>query len=134
MTSNRPARRRLPEDNTGDLALIGAVPDRPRAVHDVDLSLGQWGLNLLKDAILSAYSHKAASLDMGMDKSLLTRQLDGDGHLSVRRVFLLPDFVICSWTGRIQTKYGVDDKAQRIERAMELIDKGRSMLAAEASR
>jgi hypothetical protein len=127
-------RRRLPEDNTGELALMGMVPKGQRGVNDVDLTAGQWGLDLLKEAIQSAYSHKAAALDMGMDKSLLTRQLDGDGHLSLRRVFVLPDYVIDSWAGRIKTKFGCDDKATRIERAMELIEKGRTMLAAEATK
>ena len=122
------------ESNAGDLPLIGAVPKGQRTVKDVDLAAGQWGLDLLKDAIQSAYSHKAAAIDMGMDKSLLTRQLDGDGHLSLRRVFLLPDYVLDSWAGRIKTKFGCDDKAVRIERAMELIEKGRTMLAAEASK
>lgn len=134
MTASVPSRRRLSEDNTGDLPLMGAVPQGQRGVNSVDLSAGQWGLDLLKEAINSAYSHKAAAIDMGMDKSLLSRQLDGDGHLSLRRVFVLPDYVICSWTGRIQTRFGVDDKAIRIERAMELIEKGRFMLAAEASK
>lgn len=134
MGSSISSRRRLPEDNTGELPLIGAVRDRQRGVNDVDLSAGQWGLDLLKEAIQFAYSHKAASIDMGMDKSLLTRQLDGDGHLSVRRVFLLPDYVVESWAGRIHSKFGKDDKATRIERGLELIEKGRSILAAEASK
>jgi len=132
--SSVPSRRRPTEDNRGDLPLIGAVHRGHHAVNDVDLSAGQWGLDLLKDAILSAYSHKAASIDMGMDKSLLTRQLAGDGHLSVRRVFVLPDYVLDSWAGRIKTRFGADDKAARLERAMELIEKGRSMLIAEASK
>lgn len=127
-------RRRLPEDNTGDLALMGAVPKGQRRVNSVDLDKGQWLLDLLKEAIESAYSHKAASIDMDMDKSLLSRQLAGDGHLSIRRVGVLPDYVIDSWAGRIKTKFGSDDKATRIERGMELIEKGRAMLAAEATK
>jgi hypothetical protein len=128
------ARRRLPEDNTGDLALIGAVPQGQRTVNGVDLTQGQWLLDLLKEAIDSAYTHKAAAIDMDIDKGQLTRQLSGDGHLALRRVGLLPDYVICSWVGRIQTRFGADDKAIRIERAMELIEKGRTMLAAEATK
>jgi AraC-like DNA-binding protein len=128
------ARRRPTEDNVGDLPLMGAVPQGQRAVNDVDLAKGQWILDLLKEAIDSAYQHKAAASDMGMDKSLLTRQLSGDGHLSLRRVGLLPDYVICSWAGRIQSRYGADDKAVRIERAMELIERGRTMLVAEAGK
>jgi hypothetical protein len=134
MSSITSARRRLSEDNTGDLPLIGEVRRGQRGVNDVDLSRGQWGLDLLKDAIQSAYSHKAAAIDMGMDKSLLTRQLDGDGHLSVRRVFVLPDYVVDSWAGRIKTQMGSDDKTTRIERGLELIEKGRAILAAEAAK
>jgi hypothetical protein len=127
-------RRRLQEDNTGDLALMGAVPRGQRAVNAVDLTQGQWLLDLLKEAIDSAYSHKAAAIDMDIDKGQLSRQLSGDGHLALRRVGLLPDYVIDSWAGRIKTKFGCDDKAVRIERAMELIEKGRTMLAAEATK
>jgi hypothetical protein len=134
MSPSSAVRRRLTEDNTGDLPLMGAVPQGQRTVNAVDLAAGQWLLDLLKEAINSAYSHKAAAIDMGMDKSLLTRQLDGDGHLSLRRIGLLPDYVITSWVGRIQSKYGADDKAARIERGMELIEKGRALLAAEASK
>lgn len=134
MSSSVASVRGRSEVKGGDLPLMGAVRDSPRGVNDVDLAAGQWILDLLKEAIDSAYSHKGASTDMGMDKSLLTRQLSGDGHLSLRRVGLLPDYVICSWAGRIQSRYGVDDKAIRIERAMEMIEKGRSMLAAEASK
>ena len=134
MGTSVPNRRRLTEVNNGDLPLIGAVREGQRGVNAVDLAAGQWILDLLKEAIGSACSHKAASSDMGMDKALLTRQLDGDGHLSLRRVGLLPDYVQCSFAGRIQSRYGVDDKATRIERAMELIDRGRSMLAAEATK
>jgi hypothetical protein len=134
MSSSSSVRRRLQEDNTGDLPLMGAVPKGQRGVNDVDLTGGQWVLDLLKEAIDSAYTHKAASLDMGMDKSLLTRQLAGDGHLSLRRVGLLPDYVVDSWAGRIKARFGADDKATRIERGMEMIEKGRAILAAEAGK
>lgn len=134
MGSSSSNRRGHTEDNSGDLPLIGAVRNRPHGVNDVDLTAGQWGLDLLKEAIDSSYSHTAAALTMGMDKSLLTRQLGGDGHLSLRRVFLLPDYTICSWTGRIHSRFGKEDKATQIERGMELIEKGRTILAAVASK
>lgn len=38
----------------------------------------------------SGLSVKAAALTMGMDHAQLSRQLDGDGHLSITRLMALP--------------------------------------------
>ena len=129
------ARRRLQEGNTGDLPLLGAVPARQQGVNTVEVTGGQWLLDHLHDAIGGVYSHKAAAIDMDMDKGLLSRQLNGDGHLSLLRVGCIqsPE-VHVSWAERILGRFGRNDKAARIERAMQLIEQGKAMLAAEVTR
>lgn len=134
MSRSLAAGRRQQEDNAVGLPLIGEARSSQRAVNAVDLSRGQWLMDALRDAIQSAYSHKAASIDMGIDKAQLSRQLDGDGHLSLPRVAVLPPEVLCAWADRIRAHYGVDDRPSRVQMAMELIERGKSMLAAEVSR
>lgn len=121
--------------NVGNLPLIGAVPKGQRTVNAVDTTAGQWLLDGLHAAIESTYSFKAAALDMGKDKGQLSRELAGDGHLSVARVGCLQSpLTLVAWAESIRSRFGVDDKAARIERAMQLIEQGRVMLAAEVAR
>jgi hypothetical protein len=48
-------------------------------------------LGIIREALRHAdISVEKAALHMGIDKSLLSRQLSGDGHLSIRRLAMLP--------------------------------------------
>jgi hypothetical protein len=125
------AKRRPVEVQSLDLPLIGAVPKGQAAVN---CEAGHWILPLIGNAIDRTMQRKEAALRMGIDQALMTRQLSGDGHLSVPRLGTLgPTF----WTvlaDEIREYFGMLDRAQLIEQGEALIDRGRQLLAKAAQR
>jgi hypothetical protein len=99
------------EDKAGDLPLIGATPSSQQPVNDVD---GAWLPRLVGEAVERHMSHKDACFAMGVDKGQLSRQFDGDGHLSAKRVGLLPEAVLIDVADGIKEHYGKGDP--RVER------------------
>jgi hypothetical protein len=61
-------------------------------------------------------SHKAAAIVLGVDKGQLTRQFQGDGHLSAKRVGLLPREVLLAIADGIKAHYGANDPQAERER------------------
>jgi hypothetical protein len=127
MSVARAGRQR--EDNTGDLALVGsvqrsqqAVTGNQQAVNDGD---GAWFPRLVGQCVDAHVSHKVAALTMGIDKGQLTRQFDGDGHLSAKRAGLLPQSVWLDIAEGIKAHFGMSDpraeKRQAAEDAMRAI-------------
>lgn len=107
------------EVNDGDLPLMGESPRSQQAVHDED---GAWMPRLIGACVDKHMSHKAAAITMGLDKSQATRQLNADGHLSTKRVGLLPADVLLDVAAGIREHFGVSDpKAEKRAAAEELI-------------
>jgi hypothetical protein len=63
--------------------------------------------------------HKAAAISAQMDKAQLSRQLSGDGHLSVRRLALLPEDFWLALVDELRAYFKLDNDAERLERAFD---------------
>ncbi|MGE3703972.1 MAG: hypothetical protein AB7I13_01785 [Vicinamibacterales bacterium] len=128
--------RRRPEVNSLDLPLIGVAPAAARAansqsaVNSVD---GAWILSVLADALDRTMPRKEAAYAMGMDAGQLSRQLAGDGHLSVRRLGALGDAYWRNVIQALQVEFGILSKAELIAQAESLADRARQLFAKAAS-
>jgi hypothetical protein len=122
---------RRSEVQTLDLPLIGAVPGGPAKVQSPD---ADWILPLVAQAIDRTLPRKEAAFLMGLDASLMTRQLQGDGHLSVRRLGALPEAFWVSLADELRAHFGMLDRAQILEQAESLMDRARQLFAKAAAR
>jgi hypothetical protein len=121
MSHSIAARRAHREVPSGDLPLIGAVPVSHQAVTLGDeLVGGDWILPLVKNAQERVMSQKEAVLTMGMDKSQYIRNLNSDGHLSIRRMGMLGESFWRELFGEVSSHFGWDDEAAQLERAIEV--------------
>jgi hypothetical protein len=102
--------------NTLDLPLIGEAPRSQQPVNGDD---DQWILPLITRAIERSVGHKAAAISAQMDKAQLSRQLSGDGHLSVRRLALLPEDFWLALVDELRAYFKLDNDAERLERAFD---------------
>lgn len=75
-----------------------------------------------------------AGNDLGLDAGHMTRQLQGDGHLSVLRMGALPREFWIALVGELRAFYKLDDPAERVQQATELVGRGLAMLVAETKR
>jgi hypothetical protein len=110
-------RRAQRQDNTGDLPLIGETPRRQPIVNSDEGGL--WILPLVQRAVERSVGHKAAALDAGMDKGQWSRQLAGDGHLSIRRLGLLPQEFWLELIDELRAHFKLDNDRERLERAFD---------------
>lgn len=124
--------REVPEgDRVGTLPLVGAAPRRGDWVDAPDSA--RWVLEVASRAIDATLSIKEACLTLGMDKSLLRRQLSGDGHLSLFRMGALPDEFWIEFAHGVLDARGVVDKHAKLTRGQQLINQGLALVA-EATR
>lgn len=103
------------------LPIIGAVrTDRtPTAGQD-----GDWILALVKAAQERVMSQKEAVLTMGVAKTQYIENLQGTGHLSIRRLGLMPQAFWEALIDELRTHFHMDDDSERLERALECINRG----------
>lgn len=118
------------EGNSGDLPLIGATPPSQRPVNDVD---DPWFPRLIGEVAQRHLSHKEICFAFGgLDKGQVTRQLQGDGHLSAKRAGNLPAAVWLEIADGIKAHFGAGDpkveRRQAAEDAMRAI--GRLVMVA----
>lgn len=115
------------EDKGDDLPLIGAVPPSQPPVNDVD---DPWFPRLIGECANRHLAHKEICYALGdgeraMDKGQASRQLDGDGHLSAKRIGNLPREVWIDVADGIKAHFGMSDpqaeKRQAAEDAMRAI-------------
>ena len=107
------------EVTTGDLPLIGVAPSSHRAVTPSDDAVGDWILPLVKAAQERVMSQKAAVITMGIDKAQYIRNLQGDGHLSIRRLGMLGEDFWLALIDELRTHFKIDNDADRLERALD---------------
>lgn len=108
--------RRQREDNSLDLPLIGAAPVRQPTVNAGD---DTWILPLITRAIERSIGHKAAAINAGLDKGQMSRQLAGDGHLSVRRLALMGDDFWRELIDELRAYFHLDNDAEQLSRAFD---------------
>lgn len=102
-----------------DLPLIGATPrkaDSPTAVNPAD---GDWILGVAAEALDRVMQRKEAAITMGMDQAQMTRQLSGDGHLSLRRLGLLGENYWREFANVLRDRFGMEDDEARLRRALD---------------
>lgn len=116
-----------------NLPLIGeAKPATDGRV--INVAECQWILRLAAGAIDAVLSRDQAADRMGLKPSQLSRNLVGDGHLSMLRYGALDARVHLQFADAIREHYGRLDRAELIEQGEALIDRGRQLLAKAAAR
>lgn len=115
------------QDNPLDLPLIGAARRGQPTVNPVDW---QWILPVIAQAIDRVMSRKEAAIVMGLDEGQLSRQLKGDGHLSVMRLGALGQHFWVALRDELAIYYDLNDPMAEAKQAAELITRGMSMLMA----
>lgn len=123
--------RRSEEVKPLDLPLMGAVKGSQAPVKAGDSG---WILPLIAKAIDRTMQRKEAAILLGLDAGQMTRQLQGDGHLSVLRMGALPREFWIALIGELRAFYKLDDPAERVQQAVDLIGRGMAALIAETKR
>lgn len=92
--------------------------DSPIGVQSQD---GDWILPLISNAINASHpgQRTKAARAMEMDPSYMNRLLDADGHLSVRKLGLLPEAFWRALIDELRAHFKLDDDAERLERALD---------------
>jgi hypothetical protein len=110
--------------------LLGAVRNTQTALNTVDG--GEWFLSCVERAIDRVGQKKDAALTMGIDGGQLKNQLKGEGHLSARRLGLMPREFFEALIDELRIFYGLDDDAERLDRAIECVTRGMQQISAIA--
>lgn len=131
MSTTVASARRPREVQSLDLPLIGAAPSSQSAVN---CDAGDWILPILASTLDRTMPRKEAAITMGIDAAQLSRQLAGDGHLSVRRLGALGEPFWRQLSDELRIHFGLLDRAQLIAQGEALIDRGRQLLAQAAQR
>lgn len=101
------------------LPMLGAArTDRTPSVGQ-DPDGGDWILPLVRRAQERVMSQKAAVLTMGMSKTHYIENLQGVGHLSIRRLGLLGEDFWRALLDEVRAHFGMDDDAARLDRALD---------------
>ena len=116
---------------TVELPLMGAVRDSQAPVNLVE---NRWILPLVATAIDRTMQRKEAAILLGLDAGQMTRQLQGDGHLSALRLGGLPREFWIALVGELRSHFKLDDPAERVQQAVDLIGRGMAALIAETKR
>lgn len=125
----------VPEgDPQGTLGLIGAVPPSDGAWTGERARAAGWILKLIDEAMTATAQRKVICGLVGVDKSLLRRQLDLDGHLSVWRLGALPDTFWLKLANGVRAHFGMLDREELIAEADALADRARQLYAQAARR
>ena len=124
-------RRDQAEGKSLDLPLIGAVPQGQAPVKALDAG---WILPLIGKAIDRTMQRKEAAILLGIDHGQMTRQLSGDGHLSAFRLGGLPQEFWIALIDELRGHFKLDDPQARVQQAMDLVQRGISLLVTEAQK
>lgn len=119
------------EDKTLALPMLGAVP-RTQAPYTSPVE-PQWLLDCVGRAIDRTLPRKEAAYLMGVDAGNLTHTLQGEGHLSAKRLAGLPQVFWIALIDELRGHFGITDQTE-VQRAIEDISRGLSILAARATR
>lgn len=97
--------------------LIGAVRNTQSTLKEFEG--GEWFLACVERSIESVGQKKAAASTMQIDGGLLKNQLNGVGHLSARRLGLMPQEFWEALIDELRAHFGMDNDAERLDRAIE---------------
>lgn len=107
-----------PSQSQDSLPLIGAART-DRALTASPLPDGDWILPLIKRAQERVMSQKEAVITMGMAKTQYIENLQGVGHLSVRRLGLLGEDFWVALIDELRAHFQLDDDDQQLSRAFD---------------
>lgn len=116
-----PARRTDTEATNGrrevSLPLIGEARTdlTPTSGQSTD---GDWILPLIKRAQERVMQQKVAVATMGIAKTQYIENLQGVGHLSVRRLGLMPEDFWLALIDELRAHFRLDSDSERLERAL----------------
>jgi hypothetical protein len=121
MAASVPNRRPDAEVTKGQgqvgLPIIGAVrTDRPLS----EGQNGDWILPLIKRAQETVMSQKDAVLTMGMAKTQYIENLQGTGHLSVRRLGMLGPSFWLALMDELRDYFQINTDEERLARALQI--------------
>jgi hypothetical protein len=125
------AARTQAEVNPLALPLIG---EARRGQPTVKADDGGWILPVIAQAIDRVMSRKEAAICMGIDEGQLSRQLKGDGHLSVVRLGALGERFWVALRDELGAHFNLHDPEAEARQAAELITRGMSILLAARTR
>lgn len=128
MATSLASRVGQPEVSTLDLPMIGAARRSQPTVKADESWL--WILPVIAQSIDRVMSRKEAAISMGMDEGQLSRQLKGEGHLSVVRLGALGQRFWTVLRDELAIYYDLNDPQAEAKQAAELITRGMSMLIA----
>jgi len=112
---------------------MGEAPRRREGPATFQSPDGDWILQVIGDAIDASMSRKDAAIRMHLDQSQMTKQLQGDGHLSVRRLGALGDTFWMALADTLRARFDLLDKRQLIAQAEALADRSRQLYTKAAS-
>jgi hypothetical protein len=99
------------------LPLLGAARAQGAIGESTD---GDWILPLVRRAQERVMQQKTAFLTMGMTKSHYIENLQGRGHLSIRRLGMLGEDFWRAFIDELREHFGLDNDEERLKRAREL--------------
>lgn len=111
---------RLPPVNKGDCRVTVAVPRASQMAKATlrDLPGGEWLIKCADRALERTMAHKEAAIVMGVDRAQLTRELEGTGHLSMKRLGLLGRDFFEALIDEIREHFQLADDEERLQRAL----------------
>jgi hypothetical protein len=114
--------------------LIGAV--RKAGQEDGKLVAGEWLMPLVGRALDRVMSRKEAAILLNLSEPELSKQVSGaEGKsLNVRKLGALGDRFAIALADEIREHFGLNDPANVVQQAMELVTRGMSMLVSEVKR
>lgn len=113
------------------LPIMGAVRTDRTPTEGQDVA-GDWILPLVKRAQERVMSQKDAVLTMGVAKTQYIENLQGVGHLSIRRMGLLPQAFWEALIDELRIHFRMDNDAERLDRAAECVSRGLDQIVAIA--
>ncbi len=116
-----------------ELPLVGAARRSTSLPTTFQDSEAQWLMPLVAAAIDATMARQEAGILMGVDGSTLTKNLKGEGHLSVRRLGVLPVDFWGHFATALRVHFGLLNKAELIEQANDLSIRARHLYAKAAS-
>ena len=116
-----------------ELPLVGEAPRASSLPTTFQPLEALWIMPLIADAIDATMSRQEAGILMGVDGSTLTKNLKGEGHLSVRRLGALPITFWAHLATALRVHFNLLNKDELIEQANHLSDRARQLYAKAAS-
>jgi hypothetical protein len=125
------------EGNGLAVSLPGLIGEaRKPGQPDGNLVAGEWLLPLIGNAIDRCMSRKEAAILLNLSEPELSKQIAGvDGKsLNVRRLGALGEAVLVALIDELRIYLKLDDPAARVTQALELVNRGMTLLIAEVKK